>query len=174
MPTPKSIARCENCPPKGGPCKPCERRHRNALRRKRATEKGISVAQDAGVKLVERCSKCPPIGPRCWACLGRPEPKNPGKGKAVKRCPQCPPKGPRCLECFPREAYRVRPSASTRKTSGFHRNPLAPLSAGKLPHVQPSRPEPNPDLFSCPGCMRKLRGEWRFCDRCKAAGRGRA
>ena len=24
------------------------------------------------------------------------------------------------------------------------------------------------DLFGCPGCMRKLRGSWRYCERCEA------
>lgn len=28
------------------------------------------------------------------------------------------------------------------------------------------------DMFSCPGCMRKLRGEWRYCDRCEAKKNG--
>lgn len=30
------------------------------------------------------------------------------------------------------------------------------------------RPEPNPDLFGCPGCMKKMRGTWRYCDRCES------
>lgn len=171
MPTPRTVKRCEKCPPTGRPCIPCYNANRRAARAAKAQALGISQSQVVGLDKVERCPECPPTGMRCRPCLGRTDESRSNK-KAVVRCPKCPPKGPRCLECFPREAYRVRPSASTRKTSGFHRNPLAPLSAGKLPHVQPSRPEPNPDLFSCPGCMRKLRGEWRFCDRCKAAGRG--
>lgn len=170
MPTPKSIERCQECLSCKSPCRPCLNRHRSALRARRAAKRGISQAQDSGQKLVERCQNCPPVGPRCFSCLGRPEKEAmTAKKKPVQRCPKCPPRGPRCLDCFPREAYVVRPSAA--RPSGFHRNPLAPLSAGKLPHRQATKAEPNPDLFGCPGCMRKLRGEWRFCDRCKAAGR---
>lgn len=38
--------------------------------------------------------------------------------------------------------------------------------------VKPVKDFLDSDLFGCPGCMRKLRGAWRYCDKCEAQRRG--
>lgn len=47
-----------------------------------------------------------------------------------------------------------------------------PTVTPRDPHRQypqgPQGPEPSSELFCCPGCMRKLRGAWRYCPRCEA------
>lgn len=71
---------------------------------------------------------------------------------ALERCPNCPPEGRRCFKCTP---------------NGFRDKPLTGLSAGVVHRRETVVKEVDSELFSCPGCMRKMRGSWRYCSRCE-------
>lgn len=100
-----------------------------------------------------------------------------GNQPTIPRCENCPETGRPCRDCYNahRRTYRI-------KTEGYIRK-YVPKQRSTA-KVKPKRPKPfkhrvdvvvqpvakflNDELFSCPGCMRKLRGQWRYCDRCEA------
>lgn len=97
-----------------------------------------------------------------------------GAQKKIARCEKCPEKGAPCRDCYNahRKTYRV-------KHAGYNPviKPRASMTKKRAPKtfkhriqvvLKPVEKFLNDDLFSCPGCQRKLRGEWRFCDRCEA------
>lgn len=102
-----------------------------------------------------------------------------GAQKKIPRCDKCPATGNPCRECYNahRRTYRNKSAGMvyTNKKKPEPRAPRPPRPKQPKPviHriavvVQPVDKFLVDDLVSCPGCMRKMRGAWRYCERCEA------
>lgn len=147
---PQKIQRCEACAGAEAACSPCVSRHRR--------ERALKKNPDLRVKCsVPRCDACPPLPKAaCKDCKNRERRRR--RSEQAKTLGTSQAKlsvGDRVLKPKKKPASPWRTERS------------AALPSCHRQYVQPVK-EPSTELFGCPGCMRKLRGAWRYCDRCES------
>lgn len=99
-----------------------------------------------------------------------------GQQRTISRCDQCPDTGDPCRDCYNahRRTYRTRAAGYT-KVYKPARKPMddkqkknnKPFKHRIAVEAKPAKDFLESDLFGCPGCLRKMRGDYRYCDRCK-------
>lgn len=100
-----------------------------------------------------------------------------GRQPVIQRCPNCPEHGRPCKDCYNahRRTYRVKAAGYT--TTYKPMKNKRPKKSRPFRHriaveVKPVKDFLDSELFGCPGCMRKMRGEYRYCERCEAKRNG--
>lgn len=102
-----------------------------------------------------------------------------GAQRKIPRCSNCPESGDPCRECYNAHRRTYRNKAAGRvyanKKKPTPRQPVTPREKKTKPVVHRIAVVVKPvdkflidELVSCPGCMRKMRGAWRYCERCEA------
>jgi len=120
-----------------------------AYRERKAMEAGRTICNTAGAQMkIARCENCPKVGSPCRECYN-----------AHRRTYRRRSAGYTAINKPDNRKRTVKKKYKPKKKTFQHRIAVVVKAVDKFL---------SDEFFSCPGCMRKMRGEWRYCDRCEA------